>query len=1067
MSRRNWPTGRTSGWARTSQRLPYSSAMDGGANAIVQSFPNGTLIMFDHDLRYLNAGGLGLDAMGLSGKMLVGRTVFEVYPPDTTEILAPLYRSALAGAESNLDIALGGRIYRQRLTPLRDGNGAIMAATGFVQDVTEVRRQERDLHQSEELFRLSFTHAPFAMALISLDGRYERANPAMCTLTGYAEAELIGLPVADVTHPDDRAGDLAAAAALIAGERDTVMLEKRFLTPAGDCVWTTKSATLMRREDGSPHYIIAQVEDISARKESERSLVEEHRRLRRAESIGHVGSWELDVATEVVTWSPGMSRLLGQKPATFVGDLGPSMTTVHADDVEAAQAALRTCARTGSPQQMRYRITRENDGATRWMDARSEAVYKEGRVVRIEGVVADVTEQVEVEQVSTSARSFQQAIMTACPDIMFVWDLPSQSMVWANRRLVDELGYTDARAQDGADSPADRVVTADLESNYDTAISATRAALNDDATELELPLMHADGTRRWYSRRIAPLHRDENGAVTQIVGVLRDTTEPTAVRDALRESEAKFRQLADTVDVGFTLRTWEPDEFLYVSPGFEKIFGYNPATSSESPTQSLQRIHHEDRAGFLSDYWAVCRVGQPVQHEYRIVRPDGEIRWVRATSSPVPAGAGEARRSAAIITDITEKRRAEAALTAAQKAESASAAKNEFLGRMSHELRTPMNAILGFAQLLELDAAPGPQLDAVTHILGGGRHLVSLIDDVLDIASIEGDRLEMDVEAVSIAELLLETTALMSPLAAAAKVELVYRPAGDMRHHVRADARRLRQVMLNLLSNAIKYNRPDGRVEVHCVLSSAQPNADRSGVEYPGRLDVVVRDTGVGIREVDLPRLFTPFDRLGAQDRGIQGTGVGLALSLRLMETMGGSLRATSQYGVGSSFTASLELASFKQSLVATTSCSAPPHSADIATGPTTKTLLYIEDVRSNVELMESVVQRRPRWQMVVAGHGRLGQELAGTAKPDLILLDMDLPDMTGIDVLRHLRADPVTSTLPVAIVSADANPNQIERLMAAGADDYLCKPVSVSDILGLLDTHDPAVSAPGSERTP
>ena len=207
--------------------------------------------MFDRELRYLNAGGTGLSAMGLSSDMLVGHTIFDLYSADTADILAPLYRSALAGTESNLDVKVGDRTYRQRLATLRDDHGAIFAATGFVQDVTGTRRHDRDLHRSEELFRLTFQFAPFAMALISLDGRYERVNPAMCALTGYAEAELVGLTIADITHPDDVADDLAAVAALVAGERDSVVLEKRYLTPGGDCIWAAKSATLMRRSRSS------------------------------------------------------------------------------------------------------------------------------------------------------------------------------------------------------------------------------------------------------------------------------------------------------------------------------------------------------------------------------------------------------------------------------------------------------------------------------------------------------------------------------------------------------------------------------------------------------------------------------------------------------------------------------------------------------------------------------------------------------------------------------------------------------------------------------------------------
>ena len=539
-----------------------------------------------------------------------------------------------------------------------------------VAQVTDAGSREWGLHHSEELFRLSFEHAPFAMALINLDGRYERVNPAMCALTGYTATELVRLRIADVTHPDDVARDLAAVAALVAGERESVVMEKRYLTPTGQCIWTAKSATLMRTQDGTPKYVISQLKDISAAKEAERVLREQHRRLQRAELIGRVGSWEWDLSTDIVTWSCGFSRLMGREPVACTSGLDAVLATIHPDDVDAARAALQTCARTGQRQRLRYRINRVGAGVVRWFDTRAEAVYEDGRVARVDGVVADITEQVEAGQASASARSFQQAVMTASPDIMFVWDLPSQSAVWTNRRLTDELGYTDAQHQDATVDAIDRAVPAELRGNYEATVLATVAALSDDATELDLPVLHADGTRRWYSRRIAPLHRDENGTVTQVVGVLRDITETMQTQQALRESESKFRQLADNIDVAFTLRTWEPDEFLYVSPGFERIFGYDPLSAAEPPTQTLNRIHPEDQARFMSDYWAVSRAGRPVRHEYRIVRPDGEIRWVRATSSPVAtASEDEPRRSAAIVADITDTRLAEAALLAAQQAQ--------------------------------------------------------------------------------------------------------------------------------------------------------------------------------------------------------------------------------------------------------------------------------------------------------------------------------------------------------------------------------------------------------------
>lgn len=421
---------------------------------------------------------------------------------------------------------------------------------------------------------------------------------------------------------------------------------------------------------------------------------------------------------------------------------------------------------------------------------------------------------------------------------------------------------------------------------------------------------------------------------------------------------------------------------------------------------------------------------------------DSWLQEVRGRSRPwLPAEVDTARTLALSITDL-QLSRARTALISARDAERANIAKNEFLSRMSHELRTPLNAVLGFAQLLEMDDLNSEQEDAVSHILRGGRHLLGLIDDVLDISKIESDRLEMSVQLVPVSRLITETVELMAPMAAAAHLRLRYTASPASATAVRADHRRLRQVVLNLLSNAIKYNRPGGRVDVDCAVT-----ADR-------HLDISVRDTGRGIRAEHVPRLFVPFDRLDAASSDIEGTGVGLALSYRLMALMDGTLSARSEFGVGSVFTASLPLAaeSAMESGSVTGPLPDPDPDPDRPTVPA-RLMLYVEDNSSNIELMERVVALRPEWAMLVAGHGALGVELAASSTPDLMLLDLHLPDMDGIEVLRAVRSDPRTEELAIIVTSADASPHQIERLLDAGAGAYLTKPLVVTDLLALLDS--------------
>jgi len=477
----------------------------------------------------------------------------------------------------------------------------------------------------------------------------------------------------------------------------------------------------------------------------------------------------------------------------------------------------------------------------------------------------------------------------------------------------------------------------------------------------------------------------------------------------------------------------------YISPNIEPILGYGPEEVLGVSGFWEAHLHPEDREKLRAVTEAALQERRTqFEHEGRIRHKDGAYRWMHSLYRVEYDREGTPTSILGYDQEVTARRAAEEALKRAQEeADRANQAKSEFLSRMSHELRTPLNAILGFAQLLEMDSLNDKQRESIAFILKGGHHLLGLINEVLDIARIEAGRLSLSPEPVSAREVVQESLDLVGPLAAEMGIHLDVLATAVPERNILADRQRIKQVLLNLLANAIKYNRKGGRVTLSC----AEPEA--------GRLRIEVSDTGPGISPDKMARLFTPFERLGAEGTSIQGTGLGLALSKRLVEAMGGTLDVESAVAKGSTFW--VEFSTAENPLERVRGQDAIP---PVAVGARSRaaTVLYVEDNLPNFKLIENLMALRPGVKLIPAMQGRMGLDLAGQHHPDVILLDVHLPDISGDEVLRRLRDDPETRHIPVVVISADATSRQIDRLRAAGAREYLTKPLDVKKLLALLD---------------
>jgi signal transduction histidine kinase/ActR/RegA family two-component response regulator len=408
---------------------------------------------------------------------------------------------------------------------------------------------------------------------------------------------------------------------------------------------------------------------------------------------------------------------------------------------------------------------------------------------------------------------------------------------------------------------------------------------------------------------------------------------------------------------------------------------------------------------------------------------------------PMPSAGDELGQLARSLTRAERllARRTTELITARDQAVTATQAKNAFLSSTSHELRTPLNAVLGFAQLLQLSDLGQEDEDAVERILAAGRHLLALINELIDIARIESGEFSLSVEPVAVQPVVEETCQLMAPLAADRSIT-ISRPSSSSGLAVSADQQRLRQVLVNLLSNAIKYNRAGGTITITCRAAD------------PGQVSLAVADTGPGIPAADLGRIFDPFERLGAEQTAVEGTGIGLPLARAFAEAMHGHLTAASVLGEGTTFTLTLPRAQDIAQVAADHPLSLQPAGPDDRTGTATR-ILYIEDNPANIEVVSRFVKTRPGMRLQSVTTGEAGLEAATRDVPDLILLDLHLPGLHGDAVLSRLRDEPATAGIPVAVLSAEAAPTVIRQMRARGVIAYLTKPLDLAELGRLLDS--------------
>jgi PAS domain S-box-containing protein len=811
----------------------------------------------------------------------------------------------------------------------------------------------------------------------------------------------------------------------------TLAFSYRIRRPDGEVRYLQSRRSSVYGSDGRLLRVYGAVMDVTDTRTASEALSEARDRLSLAAEVGAIASWERNLETGEGRWDPLLFRFYGLQPAPVVPPFSRVLEMVHPEDREKFRRNWQRVLESDGTVEMETRVVHP-DGKVVVLVTRARADRRaDGTPWRIIGATIDATALHEARRERDALAERMQIIADSVGIGVWDWDPAAHVTVW-NDRMYELFGhsrewFTDKHWLD--------VIHPDDRADAEAALKAALAS--GDRFEAEFRVVWADASVHWIASR-GRIQRDAAGRVVRAIGVNIDISERRRAEQAARDLLDRVRLTTAATGIGL----WELDlatQEMHWDEQTYRLAGRTPADLGDLRDSWTQVIHPDDMPMMRAAQKRALKELQPFDLEARIVWPCGEVRYVVLRGQLRLDERGRPVKQFGVVFDVTERKLAESAIRAKETAERANQAKTEFLSRMSHELRTPLNAILGFTQILELDQqhplAPA-QRERVRHIQQAGWHLLALINEILDLSRIESGKANLALAAVPLADVIDECLTLVAPEAVKRGIEIAVQRSADAPTAAWADRTRVKQVLLNLLSNAVKYNRERGSVRIAL------------GADAEGNALIAVRDTGHGLSARQIDQLFQPFNRLGLESAPIQGTGIGLALSLKLIEQMGGKLEVSSELQVGTEFRVTLPAASAgTQAPEAQARSSADAPRDDVRGG-----VLYVEDNPENVAIVEQMLALRPQVKLFTAVDGATARVLAAVCQPDLILLDMRLPDTDGLALFRELRAQPETKHIPCVALSANALPADAAHARAAGFADYWTKPLNAAQFLRGID---------------